>query len=160
MFVPRLHLDNNRYPPSLDPSRSQSLHFTTMSRDSDQSSVTNSLRELHHAQRTSQRFNASPSIQRTLSNRSPDSIIIDHVNGTARAASYREGVASPSAPGPSEKESQQQGAGASSGCPTIDESVEARIERLGRQRPEVFGSLWAEIGFVFSISMSQVLSVS
>ncbi|KAH8598189.1 MFS multidrug transporter-like protein [Bisporella sp. PMI_857] len=39
-----------------------------------------------------------------------------------------------------------------------EESPEARLERLGRQRPDVFGSLWAEVGFVFSISMSQVLS--
>ena len=41
----------------------------------------------------------------------------------------------------------------------MDESLEARLERLGRQRPEIFDTLWAEIGFVFSISMSQVLSV-
>lgn len=40
-----------------------------------------------------------------------------------------------------------------------EESPEARIERLGRERPAVFKSLWAEIAFVFSISMSQVLSV-
>ncbi|KAJ8064865.1 hypothetical protein OCU04_007174 [Sclerotinia nivalis] len=39
-----------------------------------------------------------------------------------------------------------------------EESPEVRIERLGRQRPEIFKSLWAEIGFVFSISMSQVLT--
>ncbi|KAM3081081.1 hypothetical protein ACMFMG_005034 [Clarireedia jacksonii] len=39
-----------------------------------------------------------------------------------------------------------------------DETPEARIERLGRQRPEIFHSKWAEYGFVFSISMSQVLS--
>ena len=44
--------------------------------------------------------------------------------------------------------------------PVLDESAEARLERLGRQRPEVFNSIYAEIGFVFSISMSQVLSVS
>jgi hypothetical protein len=44
-------------------------------------------------------------------------------------------------------------------APAVEESTEARIERLGRQRPEVFGSIWAEIGFVFSISMSQVLTV-
>jgi hypothetical protein len=42
----------------------------------------------------------------------------------------------------------------------LEESQEARIERLGRQRPEIFHSRWAEYGFVFSISMSQVLSVS
>lgn len=38
------------------------------------------------------------------------------------------------------------------------ESETARIERLGRQRPEKLGSLWKEIIFVFSIAMSQVLS--
>lgn len=41
-----------------------------------------------------------------------------------------------------------------------DESVEARIERLGRERPKRFRTLWAEIGFVFSISMAQVITVS
>ena len=44
--------------------------------------------------------------------------------------------------------------------PAVEESMEARIERLGRARPEVFDSLWSEIVFVFSISMSQVLTVS
>ncbi|KFY97626.1 hypothetical protein V500_01972 [Pseudogymnoascus sp. VKM F-4518 (FW-2643)] len=39
-----------------------------------------------------------------------------------------------------------------------EESLEARIERLGRERPQQFKSLWAEVVFVFSISMSQVLS--
>lgn len=38
------------------------------------------------------------------------------------------------------------------------EPEEARIERLGRQRPEKLSSLWKEIGFVFSIAMSQVLT--
>jgi hypothetical protein len=42
----------------------------------------------------------------------------------------------------------------------IEESDQARLERLGRQRPEVFGSIWSEVGFIFSIAMSQVLSVS
>lgn len=41
-----------------------------------------------------------------------------------------------------------------------EETHEARIERLGRQRPEQFKTLWAEIGFVFSIVMSQVMTVS
>lgn len=58
--------------------------------------------------------------------------------------------------GPQEKENRQQG----SDSLVVEESDAARIERLGRQRPEVFSSLWAEVGFVFSISMSQVLSVS
>jgi len=46
-----------------------------------------------------------------------------------------------------------------SDSPAIEESTEARLERLGRQRPDVFDSIWPEMGFVFSISMSQVLSV-
>ncbi|KAH0533887.1 hypothetical protein FGG08_007494 [Glutinoglossum americanum] len=41
---------------------------------------------------------------------------------------------------------------------TEEESFEARIERLGRERPPQFKSLWAEIGFCFSISMSQILT--
>lgn len=40
-----------------------------------------------------------------------------------------------------------------------EESAQARIERLGRERPKIFSSLWAEIGFVFSIIMSQILAV-
>lgn len=44
--------------------------------------------------------------------------------------------------------------------PAIEESMEERLERLGRQRPEVFSSLTAEIGFVFSVCMSQVFGVS
>jgi hypothetical protein len=82
-------------------------------------------------------------------------MIVNHVNEVAVAASPWEEVASPRAPGPPEKEKSKQGIDSS----PVEESFEARIERLGRQRPEVFGSLWAEIGFVFSISMSQVLSV-
>jgi MFS family permease len=38
------------------------------------------------------------------------------------------------------------------------ESTEARIERLGRERPPVFRTFWAEIAFVFSIAMSQVIT--
>jgi hypothetical protein len=72
------------------------------------------------------------------------------------AAIYQGSVVSPTTPGPFEKEIQQQGVDSL----TLEESIESRLERLGRQRPEVFESLWAEIGFVFSISMSQVLSVS
>lgn len=41
----------------------------------------------------------------------------------------------------------------------IEESEEERLDRLGRARPEVFKSLWAEIGFVYSIAMAQVLGV-
>ena len=37
------------------------------------------------------------------------------------------------------------------------ESEEAHIERLGRQRPDKFKSRWTEIGFAFSVGMSQAL---
>ncbi|KAH6696281.1 drug resistance protein [Verticillium dahliae] len=42
--------------------------------------------------------------------------------------------------------------------PTVDESLQARIERLGRERPPIFPTRWSEIIFVFSISMSQFLT--
>jgi hypothetical protein len=83
-----------------------------------------------------------------------ESMYLEQVNETALAAAYQEEVASPTLPGPFEKENSPR-----SGAPAVEESLEARLQRLGRQRPEVFGSVWAEIGFVFSISMSQVLSV-
>jgi len=38
------------------------------------------------------------------------------------------------------------------------ESEAARVERLGRLRPERLDSIWKEAGFVFSIAMSQVLT--
>ena len=41
-----------------------------------------------------------------------------------------------------------------------EESLEVRLERLGRERPACFRSTWQEAGFVFSIAMSQVLAVS
>ena len=43
---------------------------------------------------------------------------------------------------------------------SIEESQSARVERLGRERPPQFKSLLSECGFVFSIAMSQVLTVS
>lgn len=42
--------------------------------------------------------------------------------------------------------------------PDIEESMEARIERLGRERPPAFKSVWHEVAFAFSIYMSQVLT--
>ncbi|KEF57201.1 uncharacterized protein A1O9_07391 [Exophiala aquamarina CBS 119918] len=42
--------------------------------------------------------------------------------------------------------------------PDVEESLEARIERLGRERPPAFKSLFHEIAFAFSIYMSQVLT--
>ena len=80
---------------------------------------------------------------------------MEQVTEAAVAAEYQEDVASPMSPGPFERENLPHG-----GSPAAEESLEARLERLGRQRPEVFSSVWAEIGFVFSISMSQVLSVN
>lgn len=41
----------------------------------------------------------------------------------------------------------------------LDESTEARIERLGRERPSCFSSIWAESAFCFSVLMSQILTV-
>jgi hypothetical protein len=84
-----------------------------------------------------------------------DTMDMEQVTEAAVAAEYQEDVASPMSPGPFERENLPHG-----GSPAAEESLEARLERLGRQRPEVFSSVWAEIGFVFSISMSQVLSVS
>ncbi|TVY67355.1 Drug resistance protein, partial [Lachnellula suecica] len=76
-----------------------------------------------------------------------------HVDEIAPAAESQN-ITSPSDLGSQEKEPNQP----ERDSPAVEESMEARIERLGRQRPEAFKSLWAEIGFVFSISMSQVLS--
>ena len=42
--------------------------------------------------------------------------------------------------------------------PDEEESLESRIERLGRERPAVFPTLGAEIAFVFSVLMSQVMT--
>jgi hypothetical protein len=107
-----------------------------------------------------------PPIQETLdTDKSPQSrefTLVNHkvvpnlVREYTPAATYQDSVVSPATLGPFEKEIQH---------PVVDshaaeESAEARLERLGRQRPEVFESIWAEVGFVFSISMSQVLSAS
>lgn len=40
------------------------------------------------------------------------------------------------------------------------ETEEARVERLGRERPAIFKSLWAEIFFCYSILASQFMAVS
>lgn len=39
-----------------------------------------------------------------------------------------------------------------------EESEAARLERLGRERPKKLGSMWKELGFVFSIVFSQCLN--
>ncbi|KAI9805275.1 MAG: hypothetical protein M1833_005728 [Piccolia ochrophora] len=40
----------------------------------------------------------------------------------------------------------------------VDEAEQTRIERLGRERPAVFKTAWAEVGFCFSIFMSQMMA--
>lgn len=40
------------------------------------------------------------------------------------------------------------------------ESMQARIERLGRERPAKFKTVWTEIGFCFSLLASMVMAVS
>lgn len=84
------------------------------------------------------------------------SVVLEHADQAVARAAYQKGIMSPSTLRPPPKESQQSGVDS----PAVEESAQARLERLGKQRPEVFESIWAEIGFVFSISMSQVLSVS
>lgn len=42
--------------------------------------------------------------------------------------------------------------------PDKEETDTNRLERLGRQRPDQFATLWQEVGFIFSITMSQVLT--
>ena len=46
------------------------------------------------------------------------------------------------------------------GIPDIptDDSIQVRIDRLGRQRPAIFLTRWSEVSFVFSICMSQFLT--
>lgn len=77
------------------------------------------------------------------------------IHEAALSRDCEEETTNPSNIGSQTKEAQQPGLDS----PAVEESAEARLERLGRQRPEAFDSLWSEIGFVFSISMSQVLSV-
>lgn len=38
--------------------------------------------------------------------------------------------------------------------------TESEIERLGRQRPEIFKTAWAEFGFCFSLLASMLVAVS
>jgi hypothetical protein len=83
-------------------------------------------------------------------------MILNRVDEAPLAVGYKKEIASPGTLGPPEKEKGNEG----SDSPAVEESTEARLERLGRQRPEVFDSVWSEIGFVFAISMSQVLTVS
>ncbi|KAI8679183.1 MFS domain-containing protein [Fusarium keratoplasticum] len=48
--------------------------------------------------------------------------------------------------------------GIAESIPAVDESLQTRIERLGRERPPIFTTRWSEIIFVFGISMSQFLT--
>ena len=43
---------------------------------------------------------------------------------------------------------------------TVEETERQRVERLGRERPPQFRSLWAEVLFVYSILASQFMAVS
>ncbi len=40
-----------------------------------------------------------------------------------------------------------------------EELLEEKIKKAGQERPKVLRSLWHEIGFTFSIAMSQILTV-
>ncbi len=39
------------------------------------------------------------------------------------------------------------------------EDVQAQVEKLGRQRPEVFKTFWHELGFCFSLLASMLMAV-
>lgn len=87
-----------------------------------------------------------------LSATSGGNIALDRVDDITLAAPYQEDINPASG-------KQQGGQKDVPDAPAFEESAESRLERLGRMRPQVFHSIWSEIGFVFSISMSQVLSV-
>ena len=42
----------------------------------------------------------------------------------------------------------------------VEESTEARIARLGRERPAQFKSAWSELGFLLSVFTAQIMAVS
>lgn len=67
-------------------------------------------------------------------------------------ASAPEHIRSANIEGPANKTVEKMGG-------NVEESEEARIERLGRARPEKFRSIWDELGFCFSVVMSQALTV-
>ncbi|CAD0107169.1 unnamed protein product [Aureobasidium uvarum] len=39
-----------------------------------------------------------------------------------------------------------------------EETLEEKVERLGRERPQIFKNQWHEVGFVFSVAMSQFMT--
>lgn len=43
-------------------------------------------------------------------------------------------------------------------CLPTEETEEEMIERLGRERPPSFKNAWSEVGFVFAVAMSQILT--
>jgi hypothetical protein len=104
----------------------------------------------------SQHYEASSDMTNPQQDTLSKTVVQNNVEEDSLAAACREEVISPVTFGPHGKEKNSRDLD----LPVIEESTEARLERLGRQRPEVFDSIWSEIGFVFSISMSQVLSVS
>lgn len=52
----------------------------------------------------------------------------------------------------------EENTGVRAGDGSRDSSVD--VEKLGRQRPEVFKSIWSELGFGFSVFCSMLLAVS
>lgn len=131
-----------------------------MSLGNGQNTVVAALPNEHQLQTTDEANNSSPHQILTANENSTtkENTTSDHENDNSLNSTHREDVANastPQTPGPPEKETRYQGGDS----PAIEESTEAMLERLGRQRPEVFDSIWAEIGFIFSISMSQVLTV-
>jgi hypothetical protein len=44
--------------------------------------------------------------------------------------------------------------------PGVEASESHRLEQLGRERPKCFATWYSELGFCFSVVMSQILSVS
>jgi hypothetical protein len=51
----------------------------------------------------------------------------------------------------------EENSGVRAGDRSRDSSVD--VEKLGRQRPEVFKSIWAELGFGFAVFCSMLLAV-
>lgn len=95
-------------------------------------------------------------LQVRTSSPATNDIELTQADDVAIPTTFRKELTLPTTPGPIKKEDSPSNLDSSQ----VEESNEARLERLGRQRPESFHSIWSEIGFVFSISMSQVLSVS
>jgi hypothetical protein len=126
-----------------------------MSSDMPQDSVAGPPGLLRDGKSTPHRLDGSNSSQDLEVHFHSGDFIRNHEDEGAQTARSRDELRSPTTPGPLKKEKEDQ-----DDSPAIEESMEARLERLGRQRPETFHSAWSEIGFVFSVCMCQVLSVS